>query len=229
MSESYSYRPSTTQTKEIYENLLNLFQNILGEQPNDVLKGAVDETLTIIKSNNIKEIERRKHVEDILGKMDESMYTKMFHLCKQINDFKYDEDDDDLNINKNVDEAEGLSGVRSHRISHGGDLDDSSGVAVIFDEDDEDEEEFGDVEEDDRNDEDEDEEDDDKKYGKLLNDERDQQYLSSKHNDDDEDDHERDKYELDISKIDPHWLQRELNNIFADPNLAVATGKGVNI
>lgn len=98
--------------------------------------------------------------------------------------------------------------------------DTSAGVAVVFDEEDEDEDagEYLEAEAEGEEEEDDDEEE---------KDEKERTYLAAKNVDDDELANEDAAYNVDVSKIDAHWLQRELNAIFPDPNLVVATEKEI--
>merc|ERR1719356_500170 len=45
--------------------------------------------------------------------------------------------------------------------------------------------------------------------------------------DEEEEQKKEEKYNVDIQKIDAHWLQRELGKIFADPNKCIATEKEI--
>ena len=47
------YRPKTKETKVEYEKLLSFMQQYLGDQPQDVLKGAADETLAVMKNDKL--------------------------------------------------------------------------------------------------------------------------------------------------------------------------------
>lgn len=41
--EPGSYRPKTEPTRQAYEQLLNFLSSFMGDQPNDILRGAADE------------------------------------------------------------------------------------------------------------------------------------------------------------------------------------------
>ncbi len=48
-----SYRPKTKETKAGYEQLLAFIKGSLGDQPQDVLRGAADEVLSVLKNESI--------------------------------------------------------------------------------------------------------------------------------------------------------------------------------
>jgi pre-mRNA-splicing helicase BRR2 len=56
------YKPRTQETRQTYEVILAFVQDALGDQPRDILCGAVDEVLSALKSDKIKERDRRKEV-----------------------------------------------------------------------------------------------------------------------------------------------------------------------
>lgn len=48
------YRPSTRETRAAYEGMLALLQASLGDQPADILRGAADEVLKVLKDDHLK-------------------------------------------------------------------------------------------------------------------------------------------------------------------------------
>ena len=48
------YRPRTRETRAAYEALLSTIQSQFGDQPQDVLRGAADEVLAVLKNDNLK-------------------------------------------------------------------------------------------------------------------------------------------------------------------------------
>jgi len=209
VTEMQIYRPRTQQTKSVYEMLLNRLQQPLGDQAPDVLRGAADEVLAAIKTEGVLDSERKKDVEEVLGSISDEYFAELFRLAKQITDFGADVEDEEQD--ETVRTKEGL--------------DDAAGVAVVFDEDDEDEQggdyigEIGD-----------DDDDDDDDEGGAANDDRDDRgiHVADLQDEEDEEEEEKeDKYNVDIQKIDAHWLQRELGKIFQDPNKCIATEKEI--
>ena len=52
--EGLRYRPSTRDTQRVYELLLSFITGCLGSQPQDILCGAADEVLDILKDDKLK-------------------------------------------------------------------------------------------------------------------------------------------------------------------------------
>jgi len=209
VTEMQIYRPRTQQTKAVYETLLNRLQTPLGDQAPDVLRGAADEVLAAIKTDGVLDSERKKDVEEVLGSISDEFFAELFRLAKQITDFGADVEDEEQDDTVRTKEG----------------LDDAAGVAVVFDEDDEDEQEnnfLGEIGDD--------EDDDDDEEGGKIDDDRDDRgiHVAAIEADEEEEQEKKDsKYNVDIQKIDAHWLQRELGKIFHDPNKCIATEKEI--
>lgn len=61
------YRPKTQETRQTYDVLLSFLQEALGDQPRDILCGAADEVLSVLKNDRLKEKEKKKETEVLLG------------------------------------------------------------------------------------------------------------------------------------------------------------------
>jgi pre-mRNA-splicing helicase BRR2 len=209
VTEMQIYRPRTQQTKSVYEQLLNRLQQPLGDQAPEVLRGAADEVLAAIKTDGVLDSERKKDVEEVLGSVTDEYFAELFRLAKQITDFGADVEDEEQDDTVRTKEG----------------LDDAAGVAVVFDEDDEDDAEGGFVGE--IGDDDEDVSDDEDNMDAEKEDRG--IHVADLGEEDDEEEQERkeEKYNVDISKIDAHWLQRELGKIFSDPNKCIATEREI--
>lgn len=107
-----TYKPRTEDSRAAYEALLAGIQVFLGDQPRDVLRGAADEVLFVLKDENLKDSEKKKEISDIVGTIGESKYTSFLNLSKRMVDFNLGDDEDQ--IGKGDDE----------------------GIAVVFDDDD---------------------------------------------------------------------------------------------
>nr|ODN85918.1 pre-mRNA-splicing helicase BRR2 [Cryptococcus depauperatus CBS 7841] len=145
--EGLKYKPKTAETREVYELILGLIHQILGDQTQEIIRSATDTVLESLKSEDLKEFDKRKDVEGVLSAVDESTWSQLINLSKKITDY--------------TEEEEGATGEERGV--------DQEGVAVLFEDEDEEEEEGdfelggagtdgdGDEEQDEDEDEDEDE------------------------------------------------------------------------
>jgi pre-mRNA-splicing helicase BRR2 len=141
-TEGLRYRPRTTETREVYELLLGLVHQNLGDQTQEVVRSATDAVLEGLKRDDLKEFDKRKEVEIVLGSMAEEVWGQLMNLSKKVTD--YDEEDD---------QPQGDDRERAV---------DGEGVAVLFEDDeDEDEDEGFEVKGQDSDEEDEENEDED--------------------------------------------------------------------
>ncbi|CAD5210662.1 unnamed protein product [Bursaphelenchus okinawaensis] len=110
------YKPRTQETRQSFEMILNFVQDALGDHPRDVLIGAAEEVLKVLKCDTMREKERRQETEILVEKLSDERYAVLVNLSKRITDF-------DLNLNEEDNEAE--------------EIDEAQGVPVRFDDDDE--------------------------------------------------------------------------------------------
>ena len=102
------YKPKTQETRQTFEILLTFVQEALGDQPHDVLHGAADEVLRTLKDDRMRDKERKKETEELLGDtLTEERFALLVNLGKKITDFGYPggEDEDD----ENIDETYGIN------------------------------------------------------------------------------------------------------------------------
>jgi len=121
--EGLNYRPKTAETREVYELLLGAVHQALGDQAQDVIRSATDTVLEILKSEDLKEFDRKKEVESIVGLVLNDNWSQLVNLSKKITDYSAD------------DAAAETNNPAARR-----NIDAEDGVAVLF-EDDEDEDE----------------------------------------------------------------------------------------
>ena len=77
------YKPKTQETKQTFEILLTFVQEALGDQPHDVLHGAADEVLRTLKDDRLRDKERMKETEELLGtKLPEERFALLVNLGK---------------------------------------------------------------------------------------------------------------------------------------------------
>lgn len=124
------YRPKTQETRQTYEVLLSFLQEALGDQPRDILCGAADEVLAVLKNDRLKEKEKKKETEALLGRISfycyntrifsyvyhtvfqgpiaEERFALLVNLGKKITDFG-SEDTKTTNNEENIDETYGIN------------------------------------------------------------------------------------------------------------------------
>ncbi|KAL6751574.1 RNA helicase, activating signal cointegrator 1 [Haematococcus lacustris] len=131
------YRPKTKETREAYEALLALIHQQFGEQPQDVLRGAADEVLAVLKAGNKKDPEKQVECEELLGPLPADKFASLVTIGKLITDWVSEADapppdnplDTELGVGVQFDDEDESDGEDE------GD--------VVVDEDDEDDDENG--------------------------------------------------------------------------------------
>ncbi|KAI1287391.1 U5 small nuclear ribonucleoprotein helicase [Halotydeus destructor] len=103
-----SYRPKTPETRQTYEVILSEIQDILGDQPRDVLCGAADEMLNTLKSEKLREKDKKGEIRNLFGKVSDDKYAVLAGLCRKITDFGSDEKAI-ANTDDNIDENYGVN------------------------------------------------------------------------------------------------------------------------
>ncbi|KAL8922071.1 MAG: hypothetical protein Q9208_005381 [Pyrenodesmia sp. 3 TL-2023] len=126
--EGLKYRPRTPATRQTYDLILTTTANNLGDVPHEVVRSAADAVLELLKDQNMKDMGKKKEIDDLLGTTTSSkQFNELVNLGKKITD--YDGQDEDVNMDED--------GNTAGEDSAG--LDERQGVAVMFDESDEDE------------------------------------------------------------------------------------------
>lgn len=176
-----TYRPKTKETRAAYELLLSLIQQQFGDQPQDILRGAADEVLAVLKDQSLKDTERKDGIEKFLNPMANERYAEFVALGKRITDYGEDSGP-----------ATGGAGDGA-----GEGLDDDIGVAVEFEEEEEEEEkDFDEVQE-----EEEEEDEDGTDAGGMG--------VTAAGLDDDEGD-DAQGLGVNVQDLDAYWLQRKI-------------------
>ncbi|CAK8692210.1 U5 small nuclear ribonucleoprotein 200 kDa helicase-like [Clavelina lepadiformis] len=101
------YKPRTKETRETYEILLSFIQAALGDQPRDILCGAADEVISVLKNERHRDKERRKEIQSLLGPLEDTRYHVLVNLGKKITDFGSAKDAD--TADDNIDETYGVN------------------------------------------------------------------------------------------------------------------------
>ena len=125
--EGLKYRPRTPATRQTYDLILTTTANNLGDVPHEVVRSAADAILEILKDENMKDFDKKKEIDDLLGlTMGSKEFNELVNLGKKITDYSGQDEDVNMDDEENAeDDAE---------------LDEKQGVAVVFDEDEDDEE-----------------------------------------------------------------------------------------
>ncbi|KAJ0170074.1 hypothetical protein K1T71_014680 [Dendrolimus kikuchii] len=200
------YRPRAQHTRHAYELLLSFIQSALGDQPRDILCGACDEVLIVLKNDKLKDPEKKKEVELLLGPVPDERFALLVNLGKKITDF---------NMNA---ASEG-----------NGEIDETYGINVQFEESEEedDEDAYGEVREEDK----EDGEGTDNEGEKGTSGEEDSDGEGKKKaihgNLSEEQSQKRRDTVLHPMDIDAYWLQRRLSRHFPDAMVSQAKSSEV--
>uniref|UniRef100_A0A0D3D7Q5 Helicase ATP-binding domain-containing protein n=1 Tax=Brassica oleracea var. oleracea TaxID=109376 RepID=A0A0D3D7Q5_BRAOL len=120
------YQPKTKETRAAYEAMLSLIQQQLGGLPLNIVSGAADEILAVLKNDAVKNSEKKAEIQKLLNPMPDQIhqvFDQLISIGKLITDFQ--EGGDSGGGKENVDEG----------------LDDDVGVAVEFEDNEEDGEE----------------------------------------------------------------------------------------
>ncbi|KAI9460719.1 Sec63-domain-containing protein [Russula earlei] len=123
--EGLTYRPRTAETREVYELILSTVHLALGDQAQDVVRSAADTVLETLKSENMKDFDKKKDVEEVLGPVTGETFSQLINLSKKITDYGA-EDETMADPDMERKDAE---------------IDDEVGVAVVFDEEEQESEE----------------------------------------------------------------------------------------
>ncbi|KAL8940771.1 MAG: hypothetical protein Q9211_002114 [Gyalolechia sp. 1 TL-2023] len=222
--EGLKYRPKTPATRQTYDLILTTTANNLGDVPHEVVRSAADAVLEILKDENMKDLDKKKEVDDLLGtSMGSKQYNELVNLGKKITD--YDGQDEDVDM----DEDANVGG------ENGAELDERQGVAVMFDESDEDEDGIArtnEVRDDEDTSEDEAAESDDRQGPVASSTEISASRAEALEEAEDEGegmiidgnvdapnsrkDRRLEKKLVSIREIDAYWLQRQVGAIYAD-------------
>ena len=130
--EDLKYRPRTAATRQTFDLILTTVARCLGDVPHEITRSAADAILELLKDENMKDYDKKKEVDGLLGMSTDSKdFNALVNLSKKITD--YGTQDDDVNMDQDgvgdgADEAE---------------LDERQGVAVVFDESDDDQDDDG--------------------------------------------------------------------------------------
>jgi pre-mRNA-splicing helicase BRR2 len=122
--EGLTYRPRTAETREVYELILSSVHRALGDQAQDIVRSAADTVLETLKNENMKDFDKKKEVEEVLGSVSNEQFSQFVNLSKKITDYGAE---DETMVDPDMERKDA-------------EIDDEVGVAVVFDEEEQDEE-----------------------------------------------------------------------------------------
>ena len=144
--EGLRYRPRTQPTRDAFNLILTIVAEHLGDVPHEVVRSAADAVLEYLKDDDLKDFDKKKEVDDILGvSMGPKQFNELINLGKKITDYDAQDEDDDAGDARQEgdDEIDGRQGVA---VNFENDEDDDGMVDVVRDES-SDEEDFAEDEE----------------------------------------------------------------------------------
>ena len=98
-SEHLLYQPKTHETKLTYEELLNIVQKYLIDQPPQYITSALDVIIASIRNEDIDMKTKQNDIEQVLiSKISEEELNKVYQLCKSLFDFEVKERDSNFNV-----------------------------------------------------------------------------------------------------------------------------------
>ncbi|KAF5318824.1 hypothetical protein D9619_010989 [Psilocybe cf. subviscida] len=198
--EGLTYRPRTAETRQVFQLMLSAVHAAVGDQAQDIVRSAADTVLETLKNEDMKDFDKKKEIEEVIGPVTSEVFSQLVNLSKKITDYNAD---DETMADPDQERKEG-------------EIDEEAGVAVVFDEEEQEEEDEEDYEMRDESgsEEDEDEKDDEQEVDAPEDDEENIVIggESSRNG--------KAKAEKDIvspHSIDGFWVQRQISEIYPDP------------
>lgn len=194
--DTVTYKPKTRETKIAYEELLRLVQQIIGDQPHDILKGAADEILAVLKDDSFSESSRQREIEKLTARLSADKYYNLVNVGKNVTDYRTTQDTTEKE-SVQVDEE----------------------MAVIFDDEDEDGDGpgFEEVHDSEGGEDDDGDEEAVEAEGKNRLKGRENNGRAAV-----DQDTEDDPYIVSVHELDAHWLQRQLSKYYSDANTSAS-------
>ncbi|KAG7448800.1 Sec63-domain-containing protein [Guyanagaster necrorhizus] len=208
--EGLTYRPRTAETREVYELILSSVHTTLGDQAQDIVRSAADTVLESLKNEGMKDFDKKKEIEEVIGPITGEQFSQLVTLSKKITDYGA-EDETMLDPDMERKDAE---------------IDDEVGVAVVFDEEEQEEEDEEGFEIRDESDDDEEEDGDGDAVPQEGGEVGEEALViggeSSKSG--------KSKADKDIvspHSIDGFWVQRQIAEVYSDPVTAADKASSV--
>ncbi|OIW35365.1 Sec63-domain-containing protein [Coniochaeta ligniaria NRRL 30616] len=210
--EGLVYRPRTQQTRDAFNLILTIVAENLGDVPHEAVRSAADVTLEYLKDDDLKDFDKKKAIDDILGvTMSAKQFNELVNLGKKITDYDAQDDDEEMaDANDDRDEE----------------IDERQGVAVDFDNDEEEDGIVNEVRDDTTEDEDEaDEEDQPEADGAIAADgdepedeaaDGEEMIIDAGATSKRRDGKSEEKNFVPARDIDAFWLQRQIGKLYPD-------------
>lgn len=209
--EGLTYRPRTTETREVYELILSTVHQALGDQANDIVRSAADTALETLKNENLKDFDKKKEIEELLGPLPSEVFSQLVNLSKKITDYNA-EDEATVDPDQERKDAE---------------IDDEVGVAVVFDEEEQEEDEEEGFEIRDESDEDEDEEKEEQENSQSAEESEERIVFGSNETGGVSKKQKPDEERVAPHEIDGFWVQRQVSEVYSDPVTATEKATAV--
>jgi pre-mRNA-splicing helicase BRR2 len=219
--EGIRYRPRTPATKATYDLIITTVANNLGDVSHEVVRSAADAVLEYLKDDDMKDLDKKKEIDDILGvSMSPKQFNELVNLGKKITDYDAQDDDEAMGDGDNAG-------------GDGAEIDDKEGVVVGFE--DSSEDEGGEMVNEVRDESSEDEGDEDipgeeeKATAGGAGEDRDEEeqglvegeamILDSSTQNNTGKGSGKERYFIPAREIDAYWLQRQIGHVYSDAHL----------
>ncbi|EAU82984.1 pre-mRNA splicing factor [Coprinopsis cinerea okayama7 len=197
--EGLTYRPRTAETREVYQLMLSAVHSALGDQAQDIVRSAADTVLESLKNEGLKDFDKKKEIEEVIGPISNELFSQLLGLSKKITD--YNEEDETM---KDPD-AERKDA----------EIDDEVGVAVVFDDEEAEDDDDEGFEINEGSDSDDDEEDEEEEVPEGMDADDEELVIGGSSSKD-----KKDKADKDIvspHSVDGFWVQRQIAEVYPDP------------
>ncbi|KAH7123827.1 Sec63 Brl domain-containing protein [Dendryphion nanum] len=124
--EGLTYKPRTPATRATFELITTLVGRNLGDVSAATVRSAADAVLEYLKDDSMKDLDKKKEVDDLFGfSLGAKEFNELVNLGKKITDYDAQDADEEMEDGNLGDD--------------GAEVDETQGVAVVFDEDEDDE------------------------------------------------------------------------------------------
>ena len=91
IQEELVYRPKTRETRAFYEQMIMIVQRHMGDHSLDVIKGALDEIIAILKAEGMRDSDRKAEIESLIDRLTDTDFNSLTVLGQQLSDYQTDE------------------------------------------------------------------------------------------------------------------------------------------